>query len=104
MKKWIFIAAVLLAAPAFALDLSSARSNGDIGEGTDGYVHAIHNSPEINAFVSDVNAKRKAEYARISAQNGQPTDVVAKLAVPAIVEKLPAGAKYQDASGNWKSR
>lgn len=96
------LAVLAVAVPAFALDLASARTSGAVGEKADGYVAALQPSAEVNALVSEVNAKRKAEYQRISEQNNQPVDVVARLAVPQIVSGLPGGAKYQDASGSWK--
>ncbi len=94
----------LIAFPAFALELHQARSSGMIGEKLDGYAAAIKASPEVNALVADVNAKRKQEYARISKENGQPVDVVAKLAAAQIINALESGSPYQDANGNWKTR
>jgi uncharacterized protein len=91
-----------LAFPAAALELSDARASGAVGEKSDGYVTAL--KPEASALAAEVNAKRKAKYAEISKQNGQPVDVVAKLAYPQIVSGLPAGAKYQDSSGAWKTK
>ena len=92
----------LLATPALALDLATARSQGLVGEKTDGYIKAL--KPEASGVASEVNSKRKAEYARISKENGQPVDVVAKLAAEQIINGLPSGAMYQDAAGNWKTR
>lgn len=96
------IAAVLISMPAFALDLHEARGQGQVGEKLDGYVAAVTPGAEVNALVSDVNAKRRAEYTRISKENGQSVDVVGKLAAPQIIQGLPAGSLVQDASGNWK--
>jgi uncharacterized protein YdbL (DUF1318 family) len=96
--------AVLWALPALALDLQSARSQGVVGEKTDGYVAAIKSSAEANALVDEVNAKRRAEYARIAAEKGQSVDVVAKVAAEQVINGLPKGAMYQDASGAWKMR
>ncbi len=107
MKRLSLIAmlmAVSLAVPAWALDLHSARANGSVGEKNDGYVAALRPSAEVNAVVAEVNAKRSAEYARISKENGQTVDVVAKLAASQIISGLPAGASYQDGGGNWKSK
>ncbi len=94
----------LIAFPAFALDLHQARTSGMVGEKLNGYAAALKDTPEIDALVADVNAKRKQEYARISKQNGQPVDVVAKLAAAQIINGLEAGGSYQDANGNWKTR
>jgi uncharacterized protein YdbL (DUF1318 family) len=94
MKKHGMIAAiftVMLALPSFALDLHSARSGGLVGETPEGYVTALKPSAEVNALVADVNAKRKAEYERISKENGQPVDVVGKLAAPQIAKSMAAG-------------
>lgn len=96
--------AALWAFPALALDLHSARAAGQIGEKSDGYVTVLKSSPEVSSLVAEVNAKRRAEYQKISEQNGQPVDVVAKLAAGQIVSKLESGASYQDASGNWKKK
>jgi uncharacterized protein len=93
----------LLALPALALDLHEARSSGLVGEKADGYVAALKPSADVTALVSDVNAKRRQEYARISKQNGQPVDVVAKLAAAQIIENLDPGSKYQAADGSWKT-
>ncbi len=98
------LVATLFALPAAALELSDARKQGVIGEKTDGYVAAIKASGDVNKLVSEVNAKRKAEYTRISKENGQPVDVVAKLAAPQIISGLPAGSLYQANDGTWKTR
>lgn len=87
----ILPAAVLFTAPAFALDLHSARASGAVAETPDGYVKAVQSSAEVEALVADVNAKRRAEYERISKQNGQPVDVVGKLAAPEIAKRAAAG-------------
>jgi len=107
MKKISLIAlfvAVSLALPVWAVDLHGARANGSVGEKADGYVAVLTPSGEVNTLVAEVNAKRKAEYVRISKENGQTVDVVAKLAAEQIINGLPAGASYQDAGGNWKKR
>lgn len=93
-----------LAAPAFALELHDARASGQVGEKKDGYIAALQPSPEVRALVAEVNGKRQQEYARISGENGQPLDVVAKLAAEQIVGGLERGAQYQDAAGHWKTR
>lgn len=104
MKKLLLLTAAITAfsLPAMALELHEARSKGMIGEKLDGYVAPISSAPEAAALAAQVNAKRKEEYTRISKQNGQPVDVVAKLAAPEIIQGLEPGAMVQDASGNWK--
>jgi uncharacterized protein YdbL (DUF1318 family) len=95
---------ILFALPAFALDLQQARASGLVGEKTDGYVAAVRPSPDVQALVAEVNAKRKQEYTRISRQNGEPVNVVAQLAAPQIINKLAPGNLYQAPDGSWKKR
>lgn len=94
----------LAALPAMALDLQAARSEGLVGEKPDGYVAALKSTPDVTALVTEVNARRKAEYISISRKNGQPVDVVAKLAAEEIINKLPPGTSYQGPDGGWKKR
>lgn len=93
-----------LATPAFALDLHQARASGLVGEKLDGYVAPIKVTPEVQALVQEINAKRKLEYARISAENKQPVNVVAKLAAEQIIKNLDPGSYYQEPGGTWKTR
>lgn len=95
---------VFLSTQAWALDLQQARASGLVGEKRDGYIAALQKTPEVNALVAGVNAKRQQEYARISKENGQPVDVVAKLAAEQIINRLPKGASYQAADGSWSAR
>jgi uncharacterized protein len=96
--------AVFFAFPAWALDLQQARNSGAVGEKNDGYVEALASSPEVGALVSEVNSKRRQEYARIAKEKGQPVDIVAKLAAQQIISNLSPGSSYQAADGSWKKR
>ncbi len=100
----ITVLGLFFSLPAMALDLQEARNSGLVGESRTGYVEAVVNRPDVQALVSEVNAKRKIEYARISRENGQSADVVAKLAAEQIVNRLSPGAYYKDAGGSWKQR
>ena len=93
-----------LALPAWALELHQARASGQVGELATGYVVALQPGAGVDALVADVNAKRKTEYAKIAAQNGQSLDVVAKLAAPQIISSLEPGAPYQSTGGAWQTK
>ena len=94
----------LLAFPALAMTLDQARSSGSVGEKLDGYVAALKTTPDVQALVADINAKRKQEYQRISTENGQPVEVVAKLAAQQIINKLASGSMYQSPDNGWKKK
>ena len=89
-KLFIFTLAIMSVIPAsaMALDLQQARAQGLVVEQASGYVTAAQLTPEVNTLVQDVNTARKKEYERISKENGQPVDVVAKLAADQIRQKL----------------
>ena len=100
----LLITLMTLSAPAYALDLHEARASGQVGEKLNGYVSALKDTADVQALVAEINAKRKQEYARISAENSQPVDVVAKLAAEQIINGLEPGVFYQAADGSWKKR
>ncbi|MCB1782842.1 MAG: YdbL family protein [Alphaproteobacteria bacterium] len=100
----LFALVLLVSLPAYALDLQSARDAGLVGEALTGYVAALKETPEVAALVKDVNTKRLAEFTKISQKNGQPVDVVAKLAAQQIIQNLSPGHYYQAADGSWKQR
>ncbi len=93
-----------IATSAYALDLGEARELGYVGEKQSGYTEVLQAKPGVEALSADINSKRRAEYHRISGENGQPVDVVAKIAAQQIITKLPAGAYYQADDGSWKRR
>ena len=94
----------IMSFPAFALDLQHARAAGSVGETSSGYIAAIKKTPEVEALVAEVNAKRKQEYVKISQSNGQFVDVVARVAAEQIINNLEAGSLYQAADGTWAKR
>lgn len=108
MKQGLFSAlfafSLLAAIPAMALTLDQARSSGAVGEKLDGYVGVVKASPDASALAADVNAKRKAEYEKISRQNGQPASVVGKVASEQIINGLPSGSYYQSPNGSWTKK
>lgn len=99
----LFAVSLFTAGTVFAMDLSTARAQGLVGEKPDGYIAAITPTAETNAVVSDVNARRKAEYERISKENGQTVSVVGTVAAEKIINGLPAGSYYQGPNG-WQKK
>lgn len=100
----VTLAFILLAFPAMAADLHAARKAGLVGERLDGYVAVLKSTPEAESVAAAVNARRRQEYARISAENKQPADVVAKLAAAQIIQSLEPGDYYQGSDLSWKRR
>lgn len=95
---------ITVAFPALALDLQQARAQGAVAEKRSGYIAAVKPSPEVNALVSEVNTRRQQEYQRISKENGQSVDVVAKLAAAQVIQKLEPGNLYEGETGGIQKK
>jgi len=95
---------LFVAGHASAMELSKARAQGLVGERLDGYVATVTPSPEVNALVSEINQRRRAEYEKISKANGQPVAIVGKVAAENIINGLPSGTLYQSPAGGWTKK
>lgn len=96
---------LVLAAAAHAVDLDSAKRGGLVGETAEGYVALVNPAapPEVRALVDDVNARRRAEYQRIAADNGITLDQVETLAARKAIEKTAAGG-WVRIDGVWRQK
>jgi len=102
------LAALLLigyALTALATDLTQARAAGLVGERADGYLGLVEESApgDVKALVIDVNARRRAEYARIAAENGiEQAQVEAVAGRKAIERTAPGGWIFMN--GGWQRK
>jgi uncharacterized protein YdbL (DUF1318 family) len=103
-----FVAALLLILAfqcAWAIELHAAKEQGLVGEANTGYLAAIGTpSAEVQALVSEVNAKRKAEFERTAKKTGATLEQVRIRFYELAVQRTEAGHYYQDASGSWKKK
>ncbi len=109
----MLIAAVLLGASATAAHAiqrdpayQNARSEGLVGEKTDGYLGFVSSpSPAIRALVDDLNIKRKAVYTKEAAANSATVvEMAFRNGCRLISERTSPGEKYQKPDGNWATR
>lgn len=103
-KLFLAVAFAVLALPvmASAMSLSEAKSQGYVGEQTDGYLGSV--KPGAEDVISSVNAARKAEYQKIAAQNKQDVSVIEKLAAKQAYDKTQPGNYVQGADGTWQKK
>jgi uncharacterized protein len=95
---------LLIAQPAFSMDLQTAKSQGLVGELTSGYLDAVvAPSAEVKALIDEVNAKRKQKYMEIAARNKITLKDVEELAGKKAVEKSEVGS-YIKVDGSWKKK
>ncbi|MGD2132939.1 MAG: YdbL family protein [Maricaulaceae bacterium] len=93
-------------APAWAAEaLDGARASCEIGEQIDGYLGVVAGaapSAQAIAEMQEINVRRRAVYARVARENGQPLDVVARLTGERqVVKAQDEGECYKD-DGGWK--
>ena len=94
---------LLLVAPAFALDLGAAKSQGLVGETATGYLAAVKPSGEVTALIDDINGKRKAHYEKIATKNKISLEAVEVRAGQKAIGKTPAG-QYINTGGGWQKK
>ncbi|MBV7260155.1 YdbL family protein [Erythrobacter crassostreae] len=87
--------------PAYA----AARSAGQVGEKTDGYLGIVVNAtPQLQRLVNDINIKRRAVYARKAQENNATLEEYALSAGCQAIARTVAGEKYQAPDGSWQTR
>lgn len=105
MRRILFtLAAIAIAAPAFALSLDAAKAQGLVGERPDGYLGPVQSSSEVVALVKEINNKRRAEYERIAGSSGTTRQAVEALAAQKAYENTPSGQYVQGANGQWMKK
>ena len=97
---------VLAFQTAWAVDIHSAKDQGLIGEANTGYVAAVVDAPsaEVEALISEVNQKRKAQFKGAAEKTGATLEQVRLRFYELAVERTEPGHYYQDEAGNWKQK
>jgi len=108
-RKFVIAAAALLLAsgPAFAQRdpaYAAARSSGEVGEQTDGYLGIVGApTPALRALVNNINIQRKAKYTQ-GASNGATVEQMAFTSGCNLILATAPGEKYQTPNGGWATR
>jgi uncharacterized protein YdbL (DUF1318 family) len=92
---------MVIALPAFALDLKTARLNGVAGEVDNGLLAIPPGAPvDAEELIATINNSRRAEYAKVAAQNNLAIEVVGEMMFQKIYSRLPAGT-WVKVQGRW---
>ncbi|SRR5690554_167732 len=99
----VLLSALLVAFSSFALDIDTAKTQGLVGEQTNGYLGlVVNNHAEATTLVSNVNKLRKEKYMEIASKQKTALSNIETLAGSKLVERAAAdGQYYQTSSGNW---
>lgn len=88
-----------LSAPAFALELDTAKDNGWVGERYTGYLGVVKPEAGVKALVDDVNQKRNQVYKGLAAKNNITLQEVEKIAGKKVIEKTKPGNLIDQGNG-----
>ena len=97
------VLSLLLALPAFALELGDAKTRGLVGETATGYLAVVQPSAEAQALVETINARRKVHYQKIADKNKISLQAVEVRAGQKAIGKTPAGQFVNPGSG-WEKK
>lgn len=105
MLKSIALAAVLvvtLAVNAFAMDLSTAKGQGLVGERPDGYLGAVAaGRTDVQALVNGINAQRRAQYQALAQRNGTSLAAVEQVVGQKLISRAGPGEYVMTPGGQW---
>lgn len=95
---------LLLALPAWPIDLQTAKSRGLVGESSSGYLEAV-TTPTIETrdLIKSINDQRKQKYQEIAKRNKTSLQAVEQLAGKKAIEKSTPGS-YIRLNGSWKKK
>ncbi len=83
----------------------AARTNGQIGEKTDGYLGVIGTQTDsIRALTKKINILRKQVYTKTAVSQGISVEKAAFLGGCKNIVRTVTGEKYQAPNGSWQNR
>jgi len=100
-KTWLIALLLSLSFSALAIDLGVAKTQGWVGEQTNGLLGVVSHQAEVQPLVNEINQKRLEKYRQIAQENGLDAEQVAILAGKKAIERSESGAYIQSPSGEW---
>ena len=104
----LVLAGLAGSAPAFAQRdpaYQTARSAGQVGEKPDGYLGVVGGqSPAVQSMVSDLNIRRRENYAQKAQEQGVTLQEYAMTQGCVLIARTQPGEKYQAPDGSWQTR
>ncbi len=100
-KTWLVALLLSLSFSALAIDLDQAKTQGWVGEQTNGLLGVVSHQSEVQQLVEKINQKRLDKYRQIAQENGLDAKQVAILAGKKAIERSDSGAYIQSPNGEW---
>nr|WP_067298417.1 YdbL family protein [Marinobacterium profundum] len=106
MLSLIALTASLLVTSAWALSLDDAKSQGLIGERSNGYLGIVVSNPsgDVKALVADINSKRKQAYQESASSAGVDLQIIELRIGQRLQQKTGNGQYIQTEAGAWQRK
>lgn len=86
--------------PAYA----AARSAGQVGEKTDGYLGVVGGGGDVRGLVDKINIQRRANYTQRAQAQNATVEEYAFTQGCMLIQRTSPGEKYQAPDGSWQTR
>lgn len=96
-----------MAAPAWAdrdPAYAAARSAGQVGEKTDGYLGVVGGGGDVRGLVDKINIQRRANYTQRAQAQNATVEEYAFTQGCMLIQRTSPGEKYQAPDGSWQTR
>jgi uncharacterized protein YdbL (DUF1318 family) len=102
----IALTASLLASSAWALSLDDAKSQGLVGERSNGYLGIVVNNPsgDVKTLVADINSKRKQAYQESASSAGVELQIIELRIGQRLQHKTSRGQYIPTEGGAWQRK
>lgn len=106
LKPLILLTFMLsLANSAWALNLDEAKSQGLIGEQSNGYLGLINNSnASAKSLIDDINRKRRAAYTAKAKKAGVELKIIEIRIGERLQQRAKKGEYVQRSNGQWQRK
>ncbi len=95
------LSVMILSSTAFALDLTTAKSEGLVGEMQNGLIGAVNKADGIEDLIQSVNSGRMAIYSQNATEQKIPVSQVQTIAGKKLQSATPEGGYIQKSDGTW---
>ncbi len=107
--SFVLAAGLILTAPAVSAgdpQIDAAKAQGIVGERIDGYLAltVLEADPALKRKVADINARRRALYARLAERSGATVEQVARVTGEKQLANAAPGQKIMDDTGRWTEK
>jgi hypothetical protein len=103
----IALAIAAMATPAWAdrdPAYAAARSSGQVGEKTDGYLGVVGGGGDVRGLVDKINIQRRANYTQRAQAQNATVEEYAFTQGCLLIQRTAPGEKYQAPDGSWQTR